>query len=76
MTLLNLFAHAFRLGRRQIDLIDDGNNFKIVIQREVGIGQRLRFHTLRGVDHQQRAFASLQAAGDLVAKNRRGRACR
>ena len=38
------------------------------MQREVGIGQRLRFDALAGVDHQQRALAGLQAARDLVGE--------
>ncbi len=65
--LLDLFANAFRLGRRQIDLVDHRNDFQIVVQRQVGIRQRLRFHALRRVHHQQRAFARLQAARNFVS---------
>ena len=43
---LDLLANALRIGRRQIDLVDDGNNFQVVIQRQVHIGQGLRFHAL------------------------------
>ena len=38
------------------------------MQRQVGIGQRLRFDALRGIHHQQRAFARLQAARNFVGK--------
>ena len=38
------------------------------MQREVGIGEGLRFHALRCVDYQQRAFAGLQAARNFVGK--------
>ena len=65
---LDLLANALRLGRRQVDLVDDRNDFQVVVQRQVGIGQRLRLHALRGVHHQQRAFAGLQAARDFVGK--------
>ncbi len=65
---LNLLANAFGLGGRQVDFIDDGNNFEIVVQREVRIRQRLRFHALRRIHHQQCAFAGLQAAGNLIRK--------
>ena len=66
--LLDLLADALRLGRREIDLVDDRNDFEIVVQRQVGVGERLRFHALRGIDHQQRAFAGLQAAGHFVGE--------
>ncbi len=64
----DLFPNALRLGGRQIDLIDDRNNFEIVVQRKVSIGERLRFHALRRIHHQQRAFARLQTARNLVGK--------
>ena len=67
ITLLDLLANALGLGRRQIDLVDDRNDFQIVMQRQVGVGQRLRFDALRRVHHQQRAFAGLQAARNFVA---------
>ena len=54
--------------RRQIDLVDDRNDLEIVIQRQIGVGQRLRFDALRRVDHQQRAFAGLQAARNFVSE--------
>ena len=64
----DLLANALRLGGRQIDLVDDRNDFQVVVQRQVGIGQRLRLHALRGIHHQQRAFAGLQAARNFVGK--------
>ena len=59
---LDLLANPFRFRRRQVDLIDYRNDFEIMMQRQVGVRQRLRFHSLRRVHHQQRAFARLQAA--------------
>jgi hypothetical protein len=38
------------------------------MQREVSIGERLRFHALRRIHHQQRAFAGLQTARNFVGK--------
>ena len=64
----DLLADALRLGGRQIDLVDHRNDFQVVVQRQVGVGQRLRLHALRGVHHQQRAFAGLQAARNLVGE--------
>ena len=39
-----------------------------MLQRKVGVGQRLRLHTLAGVHHQHRALACGQAAAHLVAE--------
>ena len=39
-----------------------------MIDRQVGVGEGLRFHSLRGVDDQQRAFAGGQRARDFVGK--------
>ena len=55
-------------GAGQVDLVDDRHDFKVVIQRHVDVGQRLRLHALRRVHHQQRALARRQRAGDLVGK--------
>ncbi len=66
--LLDLLANAIRLGRRQIDLVDYRDDFEIVVQRKIGIGQRLRFDALRGIDHKQRAFARLQAARNFIGE--------
>ena len=65
---LDLFADALRFGRRQIDLIDDRNDFQVVVQRQVGVGEGLRLDALGSVHHQQGAFAGLEAAGYLVGK--------
>ena len=66
--LLDLLADALGLGGRQIDLVDDRDDLEVVVQRQIGIGERLRFHALRRVHHQQRAFARLQAARHLVSE--------
>ena len=65
---LDLFANPLRLGRRQIDFIDHRNDFEIVMQRQIRVGERLRLHALRCIDHQQRAFARLQTARNFIRK--------
>ena len=62
------FFGARNVGAGQIDLVDDGNNFEAVIDGEIRIGQRLRFDSLRRIDHEQRAFAGGQRARDFVGK--------
>ena len=66
--IFNLLADALRLGGGQIDLVEHGHDFKIVVDGLIDIGQRLRFHTLRSVHHQQRAFAGGQRARDFIGK--------
>ncbi len=61
-------SDPFRLGARQIDLVDHRQDFEIVIQRHVNVGDGLRFHALGGVDHQQRAFAGRQTARHFIGE--------
>ncbi len=74
--LLDGLLGAQNVGRGQVDLVDDGNDFEAVIDGQVGVGQRLRLHALAGVHHQQRALAGGQRARDLVAEVHVARACR
>src|SRR2546422_7450468 len=41
---------------------------EVVVERQVDVGERLRLHALRGVDHQDGALAGGQAARDLVGE--------
>ena len=66
--LFELAARFVGLGARQIDLVDDRDDLEVVLDREVGVGQRLRLDALRRVDEQQRAFAGGERARDLVAE--------
>ena len=40
----------------------------VMIQRQIDIGQGLRFHALRGVHHQQRPVAGRERAGDFIVE--------
>ena len=67
----DLFELALRLvglRRRQIDLVDDRDDFEVVLDREIRVGQRLRLDALRRVDQQQRAFARGERPGDFVTE--------
>ena len=66
--VLNFVLNTVRVGARQIYLVDDGNNFQIIIQRQVYVGQRLRLNALRSVDNQQRTLARSQRTRNLVGK--------
>ena len=50
--ILNLLADHIRLRAGQIDFVDHRDDFQIVIQRHVNVGQRLRLNALAGVHHQ------------------------
>ncbi len=54
---LDLFLDAIRLCSRQVDLVEHRDDLVIVVDRLIDVGERLRFHALRGIHHQKRAFA-------------------
>ena len=58
----------FRIGRRQVDLVQHRHDFDAQLERRVAVGHRLRFHALRGVDHQQRAFTGRQRTRDFIGE--------
>ena len=62
--LLDLLAHALGVGGGQVDLVDDGHDLVVVLDRLVDVGQRLRLDPLRRVDDQQRALARGEADRD------------
>ena len=64
----DLGRRAVRVRRRQVDLVHDGDDLEVVLDREVGVRERLRLDPLRRVDDEQRAFARLQRARDLVGE--------
>ena len=59
---------ALRVGRGQVDLVQHRHQVEVALDRQVGVGERLRLDALAGVDHQQRALARGQAARDLIAE--------
>src|SRR5262249_8914462 len=61
--LLGVFL---RLRGRQIDLVEHRDDLKIVLHRQVQVGQRLRLDALSRVDQQDGALARGQTAADLV----------
>ena len=44
--VLNLGLGALGVGGRQVDLVDDRQDLEIVLERQVGVGERLRLHAL------------------------------
>ena len=66
--LLDLLLGALGLGAGQVDLVDDRDDLEVVVEGEVGVGQRLRLDALGRVHHQQRALAGGERARDLVGE--------
>ena len=66
--VLDLLGHAIGIGRRQIDLVEHGQHFEILLDRGIGIGHALGFDTLGGIHHQQRPLAGKQRTRDFVGE--------
>ena len=63
-----LLRDAVGVGLRQVDLVDERDDLEVVLDREVGVRERLRLDPLRRVGDEQRALARLQRARDLVGE--------
>jgi hypothetical protein len=59
-------AFGFRSGK--IDLVENGDDLQVVLESQVGIGQRLGLDALAGVDHQERPLARGKTTRHLVGK--------
>ena len=66
--LLDLLLHLFRIGRRQIDLVEHREDLEIVVESKIDVRQRLCFNPLGCVHYQQSTFTGSQRARDLVGK--------
>ena len=65
---LDLGLGLFDVGGGQVDLVDHRHHFQALLDGGVAVGDRLRFHALGRIDHQQRAFAGGQRAADFVGE--------
>ena len=66
--VLELVDDGVRVGRGQVDLVEDGDEREVLAQGEVDVGERLRLDALGRIDDQDRAFARLQAVADLIGE--------
>jgi len=66
--ILDLLLDAFGFGGRQVDLVQDRHDLVAGVQRLIDVGERLGFHALRRVDHQDRALASGQRPADFIGE--------
>ncbi len=66
--VLELVHDRLGVGRRQVDLVQDGDEGQALAHREMDVGERLRFDALGGVDDEDGALAGLQAVAHLVGE--------
>ena len=66
--LLDLPAHALRVGPRKVDLVQHRDDLQSGIQSQINVGERLGLDALASVDDEQRALAGRERARDLVAE--------
>ena len=45
--IFNLLFRPLYIGAREINLVEHRHNFKALLDREINVGKRLRFDTLR-----------------------------
>ena len=65
---VDLLDHPFHIGRREIDLVDDRDDFEIVFHGQVEVRDRLGLNALGGVDQEQHPFAGSEGAGYFIGK--------
>ena len=66
--LRHLEGGTVRIGRGKIDLVHDGHDLELVLDREVRVRKRLRLDPLRRVDDEHGPLAGLERARDLVGE--------
>ena len=66
--VFDFLFHAFGVGGGQVDFVQNRHDFHAQINRGVAVRHGLRFHALRCVNDQKRAFAGGQRTGNFVRK--------
>ena len=66
--LLQLIMTHAQIRRGKVDLVDDGNDLEVVLEREIHIRDSLRLDALGRVDDEDRPLACRKGAADLVGE--------
>ena len=64
----NLVGDLFHHGVVEVYLVEHGNYLEVVVEGEVKVGDGLSLDALRGVHHEQCAFAGGDGTGDFVGE--------
>src|SRR5438067_487929 len=65
---LELFVYRGDVGVGQIDLVNHGDDRESLLVGEVNVRDGLRFHALRGIDDEERAFAGRERTGNFIGE--------
>ena len=66
--LFHFLGDIVGAGGGEIDLVDDGDDFEVLVDGGVGVGDGLGLDALGGITEEQCAFAGLEGFGDFVVK--------
>ena len=66
--VLDLLRDALHVGAGHVHLVEDGDDLEVVVDGQIGVGDRLGLDALRRVDNEDRPFAGAHAARDLVGE--------
>ena len=66
--LSDLVRVLLRLRARQVDLVEDRDDRKVILEGQIQVRERLGLDALRGVDKEDCTLARRQGAGDLVGE--------
>ena len=66
--ILHFGGNALGVGGGQVDFVDHGHNFQIVVECQIGVGKRLRLNALGCIHNQNSALARGKTARNLVVK--------
>jgi hypothetical protein len=65
---VDLLLDPLDVGGREVDLVDHRHHREPELHGQVQVGDGLRLHPLRGVDHQESALAAHRRAPHLVGE--------
>ena len=66
--LLDLLLDLLRMGAREVDLVDRGNDIEVGVHGEAGVGDRLCLDALGGVNDENGALARSEGTRDLIGE--------
>ena len=66
--VLNFVGNPFGVGGGQVDFVDYGNNFEVVVNRKVGVRQGLCLNPLGSVHDEHCALTGGKRTGNLVVE--------
>ena len=66
--VLDLARDLLHIRAGKVHLVEHRHDLELRVLGEIGVGDGLRFHALRGVDHQERPLARAHGARDLVGE--------